>query len=53
MFSENHKTVSQDLLESNDMVARLHGGNAFANGLHNACAFMPKYDWEGPFWIFA
>ena len=35
------------------MVTWLNGGNAFANGLHNACAFMPEYDWESAFWIFA
>ena len=50
---ENPMMTVQDILESDNIVAGLHRSNAFADGLHNACAFMSEYDGEGPFWIFA
>jgi hypothetical protein len=46
-------TVVPHILESDDMVTRLYGSNAFAHGLHNACAFVSKYDWKCSFRVFA
>ena len=45
--------VMSDILESNDIVAGLHCGDALADRLNNACAFVSEYDWERAFRIFA
>src|SRR5439155_24981964 len=45
--------VISDILESNDIVAGFHCGDALADRLNNACAFVSEYDWERPFRIFA
>jgi hypothetical protein len=40
-------------VEGYDVVARLDGSDAFADGFDNACAFVAENNGEGTFGVFA
>lgn len=43
----------KNILESHDIVSRLHIGHTFANGLNDTSALMTEDYGEGPLWIFS